>query len=372
MQSNSGPNACDACGKPPFKASPLLPNASQISDLRDILRSNTLPLEKSGLLNVVDRALPELKRFNAEIARLQQRLAILISDRNELESYSDGCRSAFSPIRRLPTEVLAEIFGMCYPPGEGVIAETVTPVEEVDRVAKKYLLQISQVCSHWHSVVMETPMLWSTIILDTDVWSSCTLSSKTLLDLIAISLNRGVDYPLTLYGTVDHGDPNEHLILDLLSQHSHRWKCVSLWIDVASLPFLINARGHLPLLKTLELVNFGSWSDVSYTDDIFETAPKLTDVSLTNWHSLPPMLPWKQVSPLTVRSALPMEPTIDFACRSSLHATLRVLRIDTFIEEHELTICLGAVPLLQELYISDSAHHLLTITDNLLQQLEGQ
>ncbi|KAJ7646046.1 hypothetical protein DFH06DRAFT_1210976 [Mycena polygramma] len=248
MQSNSGQPICDACGKPPFTDSPLLPNSSQISGLRDILRSNTVPPEKSSFLSVIDGASLELERYDAEIKRLQECLARLISDRTTLASYGDGCRSVFSPIRRLPTELLAEIFGMCRPPGEDIMSG-ITPDKELDRVAKKYLLQFSQVCSHWHGVIMGTPMLWSTITLDVAVWSST--SPKILLDLLTASLDRGGDYPLTMQVAVDFGDPNEYYVLNLLSRHSHRWKCVHLWIDTRSFPSLAGIRGHLPLLDTL-------------------------------------------------------------------------------------------------------------------------
>ncbi|KAJ7646047.1 hypothetical protein DFH06DRAFT_1300831 [Mycena polygramma] len=406
MESSTG---CDACAKPPFTDSPLLPNSSQISGLRDILRSNTVPPEKSSFLTVSDGVSTELERYDAEIGRLQQRLAVLISDRTKLASYGDGWRSVFSPLRRLPPELLAEIFGMCYPHGEDVISERVSPTDEVDRVAKRYLLQLSQVCSHWHGIVMGTPRLWSTILLDAGLWNSCTVSSTTLLDLITASLDRGVDYPLTMRVAVDRGDANECFIFDLLSRHSHRWKCVYLWIDTRSLPLLVSVRGHLPLLASLELYNLGLVEDVPYADNIFEVAPNLTDVALRNWHPQLPTLPWQQLRLFTYGStafpdlnraqtspslgtvigyvtcphlnSLSFRPDsgppfrwnqlcfLEFASRSSLHATLIVLRIDAVIEEHELLQCLAALPLLEDIYLSDSEKHPPLITDNLLQQL---
>ncbi|KAJ7646049.1 hypothetical protein DFH06DRAFT_1096143 [Mycena polygramma] len=408
MQSNSGPTACDACGKPPFKDSPLLPNASQISELRDILRSNTLPLEKSSFLGVVGGASLALERYDTEIERLQQRLSVLMSDRAKLQSYSDGCRSAFSPIRRLPPELLAEIFGMCDPPGERVLSNNIAPTKEINRLAKKYLLQLSRVCFHWHGVAMETPMLWSTIIFDQTLWSSCSRSSKTLFDLVETSLERGADYPLTIRAAVGRGNPAERSILELLGQHSHRWKHVYLRVDTRCFPFLANARGRFPLLETLRLINSSSVNHLPYIEDIFESAPKLRVVFLGDWHPTPLRLPWNTLRSFMYRIEPWLDPSggqttlgtllesmncsrladlrfirsksgapcrwnqpcfLGFVSRSSLHMTLRILQIDAALEDHELLQCLAVLPLLEVLYISDSKNRHPTITDNLLQQL---
>jgi hypothetical protein len=142
MQSSATEVHCDICS---FQRSHLLPNSTQLDELQDILRSNILPREKSRILSVIDGAPLELERYNAKIQRLQECLAGLISDRSKLESYTDGCRSVFSPIRRLPPELLVEIFENCSPSSEHLISAVATPAEETDRLAKKYLLQLSQV-----------------------------------------------------------------------------------------------------------------------------------------------------------------------------------------------------------------------------------
>ncbi|KAJ7146996.1 hypothetical protein C8R44DRAFT_555857, partial [Mycena epipterygia] len=90
-----------------------------------------------------------LDRYDSEIQRLQEIMAKLSSDRALVESYADVCRSIFSPVRRLPTELLIEIFEMCAPPGADQISDQTTPKQEFERV-----------CSHWYGVVMGAPTLW--------------------------------------------------------------------------------------------------------------------------------------------------------------------------------------------------------------------
>ncbi|KAJ7146922.1 hypothetical protein C8R44DRAFT_552905, partial [Mycena epipterygia] len=59
----------------------------------------------------------ELARYDSEIQQLQDRLDGLRSERATLESYANGCRSVLSPVRRLPAELLVDIFDICAPPG---------------------------------------------------------------------------------------------------------------------------------------------------------------------------------------------------------------------------------------------------------------
>lgn len=139
------PMSCD--GGNSFQKSHLLPSSFQIIQLRDILRSNTFPQQAvaSSLQRVTEESSLELARYNAEILRLEETLAKLRSDRNALELYSGECRSVFSPVRRLPIELLIEIFDLCSPPGSDIVSDTTTQTEELDRIAKKHLLHLSQV-----------------------------------------------------------------------------------------------------------------------------------------------------------------------------------------------------------------------------------
>ncbi|KAJ6577635.1 hypothetical protein B0H19DRAFT_891060, partial [Mycena capillaripes] len=65
------------------------------------------------LRDVICRALEELGRYDAEIERLRNLLSGLVSERTALAAHFEACQSVFSPIRRLPVELLAEIFEMC-------------------------------------------------------------------------------------------------------------------------------------------------------------------------------------------------------------------------------------------------------------------
>ncbi|KAJ6593063.1 hypothetical protein B0H19DRAFT_12210 [Mycena capillaripes] len=214
-----------------FEKSHLLPISSQTTQLREILRSNIPPsgTVASSLQSFIEESSLELARYDTEIQRLEEALAQLKSDRASMEWYRTGCRSVFSPLHRLPTELLVEIFDLCSPPAsDSDVSEDTTPEEEVNRIAKSHLLHLSQVCSRWYSVVMDTPRLWSTIAIDTNAWPESPTSSATLLSLVQSSLKRSAEFPLTMQIAVDPDHPMQQSILELLGQYSHRWKDVYL------------------------------------------------------------------------------------------------------------------------------------------------
>ncbi|KAJ7474007.1 hypothetical protein FB451DRAFT_1466459 [Mycena latifolia] len=57
----------------------------------------------------------ELERYDADIARLQAQLDRVASERAALQSYYEDCGSLLSPIRRLPSEILVKIFTLFCP-----------------------------------------------------------------------------------------------------------------------------------------------------------------------------------------------------------------------------------------------------------------
>ncbi|KAJ7147920.1 hypothetical protein C8R43DRAFT_843757, partial [Mycena crocata] len=102
-----------------------------------------------------------LTRYDIEIQKLQETLRGLLEDKASLKSYVDGCRAALSPVRRLPPEILCEVFALLCTAS----ADTFSTAEELQNLAKMELLQLSRVCSHWHRLVMGTPGLWSEIVV---------------------------------------------------------------------------------------------------------------------------------------------------------------------------------------------------------------
>ncbi|KAJ7730098.1 hypothetical protein DFH07DRAFT_945486 [Mycena maculata] len=195
----------------------------------------------------------------------------------------------FSPGRLLPTELLAEIFDMCSPPGTNEISVATNSKQELERLAKKYLLQLSQVCSRWHGVAIGTPMLWSTIVADTDLWSAINHPPEILLGLVGSSIRRSGTHPIRIQVSITDDSPECQYLLEMLSRHASRWRHLYFWNRLMSLQSIAAAKGRLPLLETLHVWNHGP--DLG----IFKHAPRLTDITVVGPANKIPTFPWTQI-----------------------------------------------------------------------------
>jgi hypothetical protein len=114
-------------------------------DTFSLLRSNTLP--SIGVSGLVRGAEAELRSYDAEIGRLHSMISAIQAHKNELIFHQTRLKSLLSPIRKLPREILIEIFSHCD-------------------------LKISLGCPDfqtnilgrvWHPTIISTPRIWSNI-----------------------------------------------------------------------------------------------------------------------------------------------------------------------------------------------------------------
>ncbi|KAJ7251418.1 hypothetical protein C8J57DRAFT_1353557 [Mycena rebaudengoi] len=288
MQSSA--SSCEACKsstEPRF-----LPDPTQFADLHKILRFESLrvPSHTAHFRRLADSAPAEIARYEAEIKRLRGLLKTLEDDRATVTTFAEGCRSILAPVRRLPAEVLVEIFSLI-PEHDGISRRT-TPVQELDRLAKKELLVLSKVSFYWHSVVMGTPRLWSTLVADMDSWEEPGASPHTLLALLARSLQRGATHPLTMELQCRTPWKNQQQALELVGQHSHRWRDMYFSMNEKCFSFLSGARANMPNLEVLEIMVEGGWTEQF---DVFAVAPRLTNVEYAGPTAFIPTFPWGQL-----------------------------------------------------------------------------
>ncbi|KAJ7633325.1 hypothetical protein DFH06DRAFT_1303425 [Mycena polygramma] len=228
MSANGDPLVCENCGTSSFKTSQILVSPALTTELRKMLLSNApLPPSMEATVHHVIRTAPaELERYDAEIERLQGLLSRLASERRALVDHSVAFRKVSIPIRRLPVELLTEIFQVSVPSKENTMnPHASTSGQELDRLAKRSLLELSQVSSLWHNIVVGTPQLWSTIFVDTSRWGEPPASADMCLSLIRRSLIRSRDCPLVLRVNCS-ANIHSPSVLKLLSKHARRWQDV--------------------------------------------------------------------------------------------------------------------------------------------------
>ena len=175
------------------------------------------------------------------------------NDMTELYARIDKIETHLSPIRLLPVDVLRKVFTHFRD------TQIVAPSKQCPP-----LLSISQVCSSWRTITINSPSLWNSITITLTEYSMRRINWGYLLDLW---LKRSKDSPLTFEikdlpdpGGVARDSDNQAflLALRLLVAHSQRWKDVRLSTSVRVRPNVIaeslnKACNHasFPLLESI-------------------------------------------------------------------------------------------------------------------------
>ncbi|KAK7048061.1 hypothetical protein R3P38DRAFT_3307022 [Favolaschia claudopus] len=94
----------------------------------------------------------ELVRLEAEIELTENVLKQLKARRTSLKEPIDAHKALISPVRRLPEDILEEIFSSCLPSNHNALMDS----------AEAPLL-LGRICRVWRRVAYSTPRLWSSI-----------------------------------------------------------------------------------------------------------------------------------------------------------------------------------------------------------------
>ncbi|KAF7300381.1 hypothetical protein HMN09_00921400 [Mycena chlorophos] len=239
-------------------------------------------------------------------------------ERRRVEWERDAAVSVAAPIRKLPVELLAEVFELLTPAwparrtgnGEDAAGD---PTDEVDRLRKGWLISLSQVCCHWRHVALTTPRLWAPIAIESGLWKdpSCPLSPAALLDLVQLSITRSAHAPLTLRVITDNIDENAEAIFNLLTPHSARWREVDIRVDRSNLWLLDCVKGRLGMLEKLGLHTRAAQIEM------FAEAPRLREVVFWGYSTCALSLPYGTLSTFRACGG-PMETTTSLTFLSPL------------------------------------------------------
>ncbi|KAF9067071.1 hypothetical protein BDP27DRAFT_1179927, partial [Rhodocollybia butyracea] len=113
--------------------------------------------EHSLVTKLIDEVKEDVTRYKREIDRLKNTYANVKQQQETLETYLSDLRCIVAPIRRLPSEVLGEIFGFVCGMMSG------SNLSKVKRSLPA--VSLLQVCSKWRKIVNTMPSLWSRFTL---------------------------------------------------------------------------------------------------------------------------------------------------------------------------------------------------------------
>ncbi|KAJ7447257.1 hypothetical protein FB451DRAFT_1290832 [Mycena latifolia] len=148
--------SCAICGS---VLQPLLPAKSDLSAPVRLLQTNDLPLEveiQTTREIIADEEM-RLRALDENVAHLQQLLALVSQQRDESREKIRRHSSMLAPIRRLPAEILCNIFLLTLLPIDELATRLSEESFNFGIGASPWVL--THVCGHWRNISLFFPSL---------------------------------------------------------------------------------------------------------------------------------------------------------------------------------------------------------------------
>ncbi|KAJ6471865.1 hypothetical protein C8R45DRAFT_936534 [Mycena sanguinolenta] len=228
--------------------------------------------------SVISQAHARLACLDDKISKLQERLAPLEDERASLLNYLTRNKAILSPLRRMPPELLGEIFSRTLSSMREIWSQT-------DLTADSPWV-LSHTSSSWRAISLSIPSLWSGVAID---YSGATVPHYPLETQIQRA--RNVNLKIHFYAFPGPHSRCQIQTFELLSQHSLRWEELAIGITPDIIPFLASLRGRLSSLKRLWIQWNGE--DERLTEghpiDCFQTAPSLVEFGVSSHDNFEPV-----------------------------------------------------------------------------------
>ncbi|KAK1218413.1 hypothetical protein PQX77_018877 [Marasmius sp. AFHP31] len=212
---------------------------------RNIITSDDRHIISQFLLDVEH----EIKGYDAEINRLRTAIHLLETKKLKMKKSMDWCRSLLSPVHRLPTEILMEIFSIA------------CKENELDSSIPPNAINLSSVCGRWWEVIRSAPKMWSSITIPFENWKG---RFPALEKLVLLFLDRSVTEPLHLqlhfpgpgfYVLDQDYSSGISSIFRVLHEHAARWQALYLAYPP---PTFFFTQHDFPVLRKVELYSLHS------------------------------------------------------------------------------------------------------------------
>ncbi|KAJ7101333.1 hypothetical protein B0H15DRAFT_408902 [Mycena belliarum] len=281
------------------------------SPFQSILHTNIAPSDADcrRIRELLLTPQQELADLDKEISRVQDQLDALTRRKAALDAYVEAHLAMISQARRLPDDIVREIFANCLPSHRNSIVSS----DEAP-------LLLCQVCRPWREIALTTPRLWSSLHI--------VLPKKPLIHLQVLTqivsewLDRSGVLPLSLSVICSRswwtGEDNALPILQRLIQSSRRWQRIHFeFANHLTFAALRDLRpDDVPILRDASIHGIErragrGWQSTDPDDDpvksyrflSFLDASHIQRVSINGAHGMPTSalpLPWVHLTVLDI------------------------------------------------------------------------
>ncbi|KAJ7827243.1 hypothetical protein B0H14DRAFT_2452816, partial [Mycena olivaceomarginata] len=292
--------SCWKCGAPPRETVPAsdrtrlgVPSSALEEQTARLLATNDSPcgLELSSIRHLLAAERDRTQDLLREIEELRSAMELRVQELQEAKKSIENHTKIMSAVRRVPMEIICEIFSWTLPYNRRIDRETTRPTP----------WYLGHICRRWRAAAIGMSVLWTSISF------YASRNARVAQEIIETQLRRSGNAPLHLTFHCQDGDLLTFLLfhsssINLLFSHSVRWQSVHVRVHAALATHLLQrfrtVKGQLPSLRTLEF--FSSSVHISVIGDIFSVAPRLQEVRLRGTEDFDafalPQIPWRQIS----------------------------------------------------------------------------
>ncbi|KAJ7155792.1 hypothetical protein C8R46DRAFT_1005023, partial [Mycena filopes] len=216
----------------------------------ELLNSNDTPLDSEILLikSTTSQIDARMIAIDEEIALLHRRLQQLTDERQSLVRLRSQNSAIVSPLRRIPPEVLAEIFTWSLP-----LVNTLSEHERFSSTDSPWFL--TYVSRGWRATAISTSSLWSVVAIG--YCQGLNPAGLYPLPMLETHIGRAQRLKIHFYGEEDCEPGPQIEVFEYLVSHSSRWEELSLGLTSALVPLLGSLQDRIPSLRRLHI----QWSD---------------------------------------------------------------------------------------------------------------
>ncbi|KAJ7034531.1 hypothetical protein C8F04DRAFT_1101292 [Mycena alexandri] len=235
--------------------------AAEVSPFSSKLGTNYSPSDEEvvEIRNHLADPLSKMMILHSRINELQYGEGNLYQQLHAIHTYVEAHTALLAPVRRLPRDIIQEIFVACLPENRNCVMS-----------AQEAPVLLGRVCSSWRTISLSTPRLWARLHIaePTLPWQR---SASTLLlyaekhaqrvETTKAWLGRSGECPLSCSfesrseeGEAPVDAPTTRIFFQVLVLFAHRWQHIRLVAPFLDLELLSSLKGNdVPMLESLEI-----------------------------------------------------------------------------------------------------------------------